>query len=267
VNQTNGNLKVHTVEVPGPTWTHRYPVESVRVRDIVLDLSASNDRLRSWSQYFENIEPELLNWIDDFDPDSVYFDLGASIGHFSLYAAMRRRSKVVCFEPEAQNFATLELNHFFNRMRLPHPLKAFNIALSNTKAVGSIAIKHYGAGEHQKSLSAFTRASSEPETESHRQAVLCYPLDVLCAEFGLPRPRYIKIDVDGSELAVVEGAREILAHDDCRQLFIELDENEEDTEKTQVLIADIGMTLKQKVPVKRGRGGHYEGLFNCIFVR
>jgi FkbM family methyltransferase len=258
---------VHTIEVPGPTWTHRYPVESVRVRDIVLDLSASNDRLRSWSQYFENIEPELLNWIDGFDPDSVYFDIGASIGHFSLYAAMQRQTHVTCFEPEAQNFATLELNHFFNRMRLPHPLKAFNIALSNTKTAGSMVIQHYGAGEHQKSLSDFTRTSGRSGIASHRQAILCYPLDMLCVEFGLPRPRYVKIDVDGSELAAVEGARETLAHEDCRQLFIELDENEENTKETQALIANCGMKLKQKVPVRRGRGGHYEGLFNCVFAR
>lgn len=257
---------MHTIEVPGPTWTHRYPVESVRVRDIVLDLSASNDRLRSWSQYFENIEPELLNWIDGFDLDSVYFDLGASIGHFSLYAAMRRRAQVICFEPEAQNFATLELNHFFNRMRLPHPLKAFNIALSNAKSVGSMAVEHYGAGEHQKSLSAFTRGSKSG-TARHQQAILCYPLDTLCAEFGLPQPRYVKIDVDGSELVVLKGARKTLAHEDCRQLFIELDESEKDTEETRALIADSGMKLTEKIPVKRGRGGYYEGLFNCIFVR
>lgn len=258
---------VHMIEVPGPTWTHCYPAELVRIGDLEFELSASNDRLRSWSQYFDNIEPELLDWIDGFETESVFFDLGASIGHFSIYAAMRRRAYVTCFEPEAQNFATLELNHFFNRARLPHPLQVLNIAVSNAKAIGSIVVGQYGAGEHQKMLSAFSRSSSESGATSHRQAVLCYPLDVLRAEFGLPQPRYVKIDVDGSEHAVVEGAHATLAHQDCRELFIELDENEEGTDETQALIADLGMTLKQKVKVRRGRGGYYEGLFNCIFAR
>ncbi|MDH3700737.1 MAG: FkbM family methyltransferase [Alphaproteobacteria bacterium] len=258
---------MHIVEVPGPTWTNRYPVESIQVRDIAFDLSASNDRLKSWSHYFENIEPELLDWIDGFEPESVFFDLGASIGHFSLYAAIQRQARVVCFEPEAQNFATLELNHFLNRARLPHPVRAFNLALSNVKAADWMAIGHYGAGEHQKSLSGFTRGSGEAGPASHRQAVLCFSLDELRAEFTLPQPRYVKIDVDGSERAVIEGARATLAHDDCRALFIELDENDDGTPETQALIAGCGLTLSEKHPVKRGRGGHYEGLFNCVFAR
>ena len=258
---------MHTVDIPGPSWTHRYPVETVNVRDIAFDLSASNDRLKSWSRYFENIEPELLDWIDGFEAESVYFDLGASIGHFALYAAIRRQARVACFEPEAQNFATLELNHFLNRARLPHLIQAFNIALSNVKAADWMAIGHYGAGEHQKSLSTFTRGSGEAGPASHRQAVLCYPLDTLRAEFALPQPRYVKIDVDGSERAVIGGARETLEHEDCRALFVELDENDDGTRETEALIGACGLSLSEKHPVRRGRGGHYEGLFNCIYER
>ena len=258
---------VHTIEVPGPTWPHRYPAELVRVRGLEFELSASNERLRCWSQFFDNIEPELLDWIDSFESESVYFDLGASIGHFSIYAAIRRRAHVICFEPEAQNYATLELNHFFNRARLSHPLSVFNVALADSKAITSLVVGHYGAGEHQKSLSGFTRSSGESDATSHRQTVLCYPLDTLRAEFNLPQPRYIKIDVDGSELGVVNGARRTLEHKDCWELFIELDENEESVEKLQALIADIGFKLTQKVKVRRGRGGYCEGLFNCVFTR
>jgi FkbM family methyltransferase len=258
---------MHFVEIPGPTWTHRYPVETVHVRDIAFDLSAGNDRLKSWSQYFENIEPELLDWIDSFDPESIYYDLGASIGHFSLYAAIRCAARVACFEPEAQNYATLELNHFLNRARLPHPIQAFNLALSNVKAADWMRIGYYGAGEHQKSLSAFTRQAGEAGPASHRQAVMCYPLDVLRAEFALPQPRYVKIDVDGSERAVIEGARKTLSHEDCRALFIELDENDAGTPETEALIVGSGLSLNAKHPVRRGRGDHYEGLFNCIYGR
>lgn len=258
---------MNTFEIPGPTWTHSYAVERVRVRGLEFDLSASNERLKCWAEFFDNIEPELLDWIDGLDCGSTYFDLGASIGHFSIYAAMKRRTFVTCFEPEAQNFATLELNHFFNRRRLPHPLTAFNVALSNAKSIGSIVVGHYGAGEHQKSLSEFTRNAAKSRQPSHRQTVLCYPLDVLRKEFGLPQPQYVKVDVDGSELAVLEGARKTLHHRDCRELFIELDENDKNTRELKNLIADLGWKPLHKVPVKRGRGGCYEGLFNSIFTK
>lgn len=255
------------VEVPGPSWTHRFPVEQVRLRGIEMTLFAGNERLKSWSRYFGDIEPELLDWIDRMEDGGVFFDLGASIGHFSLYAALKRRARVFCFEPEAQNFAALELNHFLNRSGLTHPLQSFNVALAHEKAVAWMDIRHYGAGEHQKSLANQTRDSSADPTAGHRQSVLSFPLDTLRAEFGLPQPQYVKIDVDGAERAVLEGARGTLAHADCKGLFMELDENEADTASTRELIIECGLTLRDRRPVRRGRGGYYDGLFNCVFAR
>jgi FkbM family methyltransferase len=255
------------VDVPGPSWTHRFPVDQVRLRGVEMTLFAGNERLKSWSQYFGNIEPELLDWIDRMDDGGVFFDLGASIGHFSLYAALKRQVRVFCFEPEAQNFAALELNHFLNRSGLTHPLHSFNVALAREKAMEWVDIRHYGAGEHQKSLTSQTRDCSVAPTAGHRQSVLAFPLDALRAEFGLPQPHYVKIDVDGAERAVLDGARGTLAHAECKGLFIELDETGADTAATQELILQSGFTSRGRYPVRRGRGGTYEGLFNCVFGR
>ena len=57
-------------------------------------------------------EPETIAWLDEtVGPDSVFWDVGANIGLYSLYALHRHPGvKAVCFEPEALNFARLNQN-------------------------------------------------------------------------------------------------------------------------------------------------------------
>lgn len=44
-------------------------------------------------------ELETIRWIDSIPPDRVFWDIGANIGIFTLYAAVRKDIHVVAFEP------------------------------------------------------------------------------------------------------------------------------------------------------------------------
>ena len=61
-----------------------------------------------------------IAWIDGFAPDSVFWDIGANIGSYTLYAALRPDIRVVAFEPAAVNYfilaANCELNAFGERV-------------------------------------------------------------------------------------------------------------------------------------------------------
>src|SRR5262245_5118468 len=61
-------------------------------------------------------EPDTIQWIDRFESADVFWDVGAKIGVFSLYAACRRGVRVLAFEPAADNYMVLcknvEINHF-----------------------------------------------------------------------------------------------------------------------------------------------------------
>ena len=194
----------------------------IEVRGARMQHYVGNERLLSWAENMERIEPEILDWIDAFDPDSVFFDLGASIGLFSIYAAVKVRARVVAFEPEAQNFATMELNHYLNRNRIPHALTALNLALSDGVGLGRICCRFYGAGEHVKILDRpETRDTREAFEPAHVQAVLKQPLDKVICDYGLPAPSYLKIDVDGAELEVLKGAHRTLSQNSLKAVFIE----------------------------------------------
>jgi FkbM family methyltransferase len=240
----------------------------ISVRGVDMKHHVGNARLRSWAENMERIEPEILDWIDGFESGSVLFDLGASIGLFAIYAAIRARARVVAFEPEAQNYATMELNHFLNRDKIVHPLIALNLALSDSSGLGSIFCRYYGAGEHVKILDrSETRDTREQFTPAHVQATLKQPLDKVIADYGLPAPSYLKIDVDGAEKEVLGGATRTLANSSLRSVFIETYEPEGTSSEEAAILERNGLRLSRRVPVARLRGGTYPDLYNCVFNR
>jgi len=58
---------------------------------------------------FYTKEPETINWIKNFEKNSIFFDIGANIGIYSLFAAKLDHS-VTSFEPESHNFSVLNIN-------------------------------------------------------------------------------------------------------------------------------------------------------------
>ena len=70
-------------------------------------------------------EPETIAWIDGFNEGDVFYDIGANIGVYSLYAAFKKKTQVFAFEPSPFNFATLSL-HFVQR----YPIKRCWIAFT-----------------------------------------------------------------------------------------------------------------------------------------
>ena len=54
-------------------------------------------------------EPDTIQWIDSFEENSEFWDIGANIGVYSLYGA-NRKIKVTAFEPSASNYYILTKN-------------------------------------------------------------------------------------------------------------------------------------------------------------
>jgi FkbM family methyltransferase len=242
-------------------------VAKISARNCELLLDVSNGRLEVWARHFTQTEPELLDFIDAIPDGATYYDIGASIGHFALYAAMRIE-RVIALEPEALNFATASLNHFLNREKIPGSFTLLNIAASEAIALEQLAINLYGAGEHTKALQRSFRSegASEKRQILHRQPVLAFPLDELTSRFRLPEPTHLKIDVDGAEAAVLLGARRCLEGRALKQIFIEMEAGETEQQCLR-LLANHQFELAERHGVRRISGGHYENLTNCVFVR
>lgn len=166
----------------------------------------------AYSQEQLQLLPELLA------DGSVFVDVGANQGEFSVFAAALPRSvQVFAFEPVSDVRARLEENISAN---LLHNVRIFPIGLSS-EARSSVPI--FGSSER---FSDGTRHAGLPTlfTMEHREKVLEYikleTLDHVLEESAAPgRIALIKIDVEGAELHVIKGAQCTIAADRPHILF------------------------------------------------
>lgn len=49
-------------------------------------------------------EPETIEWINSFGEGCVFWDIGANVGIYSMYAALKTKANVLAFEPAASNY-------------------------------------------------------------------------------------------------------------------------------------------------------------------
>lgn len=210
----------------------------------------------------EFIEPELLNYLDALPAGSVYYDIGASNGIFSLYAAALGL-QVCAFEPEAQNYALLEYNNFLNRSHENWILHTYNLAIGSQHSLGTMYIAKYEAAGHMKILNKAVKVQeSESFLPEHTQTILTYDLDSLISKMGLVPPQHLKIDVDGSEFEVLKGAIQTLNSAQLKTIFIEIDDTSAGSKFIYTFLEDYNFILQKKFPVQ-----HYENLYNCIFIK
>lgn len=232
---------------------------STTVRGKKLDWLCLSRRLLWMACGHEHIEPELLDWIDQIPQGEVMYDVGASNGIFSIYAAACGL-RVVSIEPDPMNYFLLAYNNYLNSKSTGTALEGcYNLAISKTMAVGNIHIKRMELGGHEKILDKSQDVFGHEFHPEFSHPVLECTLDDLIVKLGLSQPAYLKIDVDGSEAEVLEGAENCIKK--VRSIFIEL--TEEFLNSYALSFFKIrGFILKEKYQVQ-----NYSGLFNCIFER
>jgi len=215
------------------------------------------------ADHMGDIEPGTLDWIDSFDEQGVFYDVGAAHGQFSIYAAVKKNARVIAFEPEAQNFATLERNHYLNRRRILHATISLNIALSDSAELGPLYIYRYEAGLAMKILGRPVRRLETNEFDpAHVQIVMQERLDEVVSRYKLCLPNYVKIDVDGSEERVLQGATHTLSNNEVKSVLVEIVDPEGEGSKLISFLKDKGFILERKDRVE-----NFDVMYNCIFRR
>lgn len=148
-------------------------------------------------------EPETISWIRRVvQSGSVFFDIGACVGSYSLIAAALGAT-VHAFEPVALNYAQLQANAWLNNTQ---SLTVWPVALMSETTPVRIRLSSLAAGaaSHDVHGDNYPIASGAEKPE---QAAIGISLDEFVTRFRLPSPGVIKIDVDGGEASVLEGAR------------------------------------------------------------
>lgn len=127
---------------------------------------------------------------------NVFFDIGANVGFYTLLASscVGPSGQVIAFEPLPSNFKYLERHIELNSLKNVQLIKA---AVSDESGEGQFA-------EGPDNCMGKLSDAGEVEVE-------LVTLDQLITEGKVPTPGFLKIDVEGAEFAVLQGAKELLA--------------------------------------------------------
>lgn len=167
---------------------------------------------------FSTKEPETLAWIDGFAEEDGMLDIGANIGIYSLYAAYRGH-QVRCIEPDALNFALLNLNISDNRFG--GRVIAYPFSIHSESRVAELHVGRYRWGGSHSSFDRRVNWRGEEVSEGFAQGSPGITVDDFVAKTAFI-PNHVKIDVDGNEALVLRGASATLADPKCKSVLVEL---------------------------------------------
>lgn len=165
-------------------------------------------------------EPITIEWINSFQPEEVFFDVGANIGGYTVWACKHRDVKTVAFEPEYKNFELLSQNINLNNCNA----MAVRMALTDTPAEGLLYLSSNELGGSCHSFGESVDHMLRPR-KGETQACAGAPLDLLIEEHDFPKPNHIKIDVDGLEFKVIKGMSKTLASPELKSILMEVNTN------------------------------------------
>ena len=255
-------LRVYRINTPdrkkAKVYDAFYPVYDTTILGEKIQLYCPNLKVFKRCESFLRKEPETIEWIATFSSGATLFDIGANIGLYSLLAA-KKGLKVVAFEPESQNFAVMNANVYLNS--LADRMMALNLALSDRNALDYLYMPVFSTGTAFNQFGVAPQGTADPFRNGFKQAVFAYTMDAFTEKFSEFVPTHIKIDVDGIEAKIIEGAARTLESPEVQSMLVELDSNLAADQKALDCIQSKGFKIASQTPKAD------TGIFNFIFRR
>jgi FkbM family methyltransferase len=155
-------------------------------------------------------EKKLIEWVYEnmITSDKAFIDIGAHVGTYT-WTCGKKASHTYSFECSPKTFCYLAANVALHR--LEYQVSLFNVALGNEeKEVEYIIRSEDGGGNGIKTLSSTDQYFKRVNT----------PMRTLDS-YHLEQIGFIKIDVEGFEKEVLEGARETLERNNYPPILFE----------------------------------------------
>lgn len=164
---------------------------------------AARFRVRAGTDDIYNVMPRREGDVEDailnhLRPGDTFVDVGASAGYYSVVAAMivGPQGRVVAVEPIPETYELLRANVALNELRNVTPIAK---ACWTRREILTLTLPWGDYGQ----------ASASTPRVGRKVPVEAVPLDDLTS--GLPSIQVLKVDTEGAELEVLEGAMKTLA--------------------------------------------------------
>jgi FkbM family methyltransferase len=172
-------------------------------------------------------------------PVGTVFDVGANIGQ--TVARTRRifgpSTRIICFEPHPTTFQALRgaINHLRN-------VEAHQVALSSVN--GEATLFEYEASE-LNSLNSSAPYNVRFPMRGTPKAVSASTLDSFCISAGVNRIDVLKIDTEGHDIDVLQGAERLLSEHRIRFVYFEFNDIQADSRAQGGALLPIDTLLRR----------------------
>lgn len=270
-----GSIIIGLASLPGRRFFSYLINRFMRHRNAVRRIATKNGDIAFWSaneicmwraDTLLTKEPETISWIDGFTASDVYWDVGANVGVYALYAAKRSGVRVLAFEPSPFNYYALCRNVELNRMG--ESLSAYCLAFNDVTVLDYFNMSTLEIGGALSSFGETTDYWGQQFKPQFQQAMIGFSMDDFISIMNPPFPTHLKIDVDGIEAKIVEGGLKTLSDRRLKSVSIELDikRTSEEARVTQ-LLAECGLVMKQKKHSDLIASSEFASSYNYLFVR
>ena len=173
-------------------------------------------------------EPGTCDWIrNNVKPGEVFYDIGANIGVYTILAAYHAgpKGEVYAFEPHSANFTRLLDNILENNLQ--NVVVPCNFALNDEHGFFPFNYQSGQAGFSNSQLTPNHNLSDGDDDHEISELKYAASVDSLIASGKFAAPDHIKIDVDGNELLILNGMRDLLGNSK-RPISIQVEINKND---------------------------------------
>jgi FkbM family methyltransferase len=183
---------------------------------------------------------DMMFLLHTMKPENVFIDVGANAGVYSVLASKVLGSKSIAFEPINETFERLIDN--ININRISEKVKTIN------KGVGSKPGELYFTNNHDTT----NKVSNINEENTSKVSITTLDKEI---DTEIEASLFLKIDVEGFEMEVLKGARELLKSGKVSIIIIELNGSGEEFGYTDndihMLISSFGFKPISYNPIKR----------------
>lgn len=164
-------------------------------------------RLGFWRKNLEKTDPELIALVKKMvKPGLTVWDIGANVGLFSFAAAHMAGKNGMVLSVEPDSFLVNLLRRSVSIQSLTNaPVNVLCTAISN-----NLAISEFSVAKRGRASNFLTRSKGRSQSDGIRNTfpTMVVSLDWLLDYFS--PPDLVKIDVEGAEFDVLDGAKRLL---------------------------------------------------------
>ncbi len=167
--------------------------------EMIVETEMEKYRYKTWATK----EPETLEWITSFGPHDIFYDIGANIGIYTLYAAsLLPASMIYAVEPDPRNYKRLRENVEKNGY---HHVQCYQVAMSSRHRIDNFYVCDLETGASGGQIGAPIDESGEHFEPKESNLITTMDFYWLRESWHIYPPNHIKIDVDGHEGDILEG--------------------------------------------------------------